>query len=103
MTDNTTSIIAGDVFAFTTMPDAGLFIAAVIFYPDSRYLGCISMPDMECCTYTPEELFALCDSGLLERVDQLPVDVLDDLTEHYNNKMSKIKDLKYKISIEGDD
>lgn len=75
---------AGDVYAFTSTQDAGFFIVLVEFNSgNSKSVGCVSLPDMQNCTYTAEELFLLHDTNVIELVDNLPDDVFLACKEHY--------------------
>lgn len=78
-----TTISAGELYAYTTMPDVGSFLVLIDFDVEGRLVGCLSLPDMQNCTYTADEIFELQDAKILDLVDTLPDDVYKVCRDHF--------------------
>ena len=89
---------AGDVYAFTASQDVGFFIVLVEFGTlDKNTVGCVSLPDMQNCAYTADELFMLLDNKAIELVDNLPDDVYISCKEHYCTQSKHLSDVVSEI------
>lgn len=86
-----TLISAGEVYAFTKAPDIGSFLILIDFNMKTKMVGCLSLPGMQNCCFTVDELFELQDSNIIDPVDCLPDDVFAVCKEHFDASHSETK------------